>query len=109
MRWTETKFDNSKFDKFYDLYKTYSVLKDNKKSIDKKELVDKKTFIANANGYISRGKNASGSFKFSRFMGLLLLDAIYTGDKSKRKKWATKVLRYAMSNIDISSYFIKIE
>ena len=110
MKWTETKFDNSKFDKFYDLYKTYNVHEDNKNSIDKKELVDKKTFIANANGYISRGKNASGSFKFSRFMGLLLLDAIYTKkDKSKRKKWATKVLRYAMSNIDISSYFIKIE
>ena len=43
-------------------------------------------------------------------MGLLLLDAIYTKkDKNTRKKWATKVLRYAMSNIDISSYFIKIE
>ena len=91
MRWTETKFDNSKFDKFYDLYKTYSVHKDNQKSIDKKELVDKKTFIANANGYISRGKNASGSFKFSRFMGLLLLDAIYTKkDKIKEKNGLLK-------------------
>ena len=110
MKWTETKFDNSKFNKFYELYETYSVHENNKKSINKKELVDKKTFIANANGYISRGKNASGSFKFSRFMGLLLLDAIYTKkDKNTRKKWATKVLRYAMSNIDISSYFIKIE
>ena len=38
------------------------------------------------------------------------LDAIYTKKNlDKRKDWATKVLRYAMSNIVLSSYFIKIE
>ena len=63
-----------------------------------------------ANAYENRkGQNAAGSFKFSKYMGLLLLDAIYTGDSTKRNFWATKVLRYAMSNIDISSYFIKVE
>ena len=62
-----------------------------------------------ANGYInSKNKNAGPAFKFSKYMGLLLLDAIYTG-QDKKDEWATQVLRYAMSNIDISTYFIKIE
>ena len=62
-----------------------------------------------ANGYInSKGKNAGPAFKFSKYMGLLLLDAIYTGE-GNQNEWAKQVLRYAMSNIDISTYFIKID
>jgi len=110
MKWKETKFDTSKFDKFYDLYETYSVHTKNEKKIKEKDLIDEKTFIKMANSYKNRkGQNASGSFKFSKFMGLQLLESIYGKNNGKRKEWATKVLRYAMSNIDISSYFIKIE
>ena len=110
LKWSETKWNDSLFTKFYNLYETYSKHNGNKKKLEAKELVDKKTFMTMANTYKNRkGQNAAGSFKFSKYMGLLLLDAIYTGNSSKRNFWATKVLRYAMSNIDISSYFIKIE
>ena len=110
IKWSETPWTDTLFTKFYELYKKYSKHNDNKKKLDEKDLLDKKTFIKMANAYENRkGQNAAGSFKFSKYMGLLLLDAIYTGDSTKRNFWATKVLRYAMSNIDISSYFIKVE
>jgi hypothetical protein len=119
MKWSETAFTDDKFPKFYQLYKTYSAHKDNLGKKDKKgktyEIIkDPKTgledFKKMANGYTYRGSNKSPAFKFTKYMGLLLLDAIYTKkDLTKRKDWATKVLRYAMSNIVLSSYFIKIE
>jgi len=105
-KWKETKWSDSLFDDFYNLYETYS---NNSGNIKRFKPVDKKTFIANANGYVFKGRNASPAFKFSKYMGLLMIDAVYGKNNGKRKEWATKVLRYAMSNIDISSYFIKIE
>ena len=119
MRWSETAFTDDKFSKFYQLYQTYSAHKDNLGKKDKTgktyEIIkDPKTgledFKKMANGYTYRGSNKSPAFKFTKYMGLLLLDAIYTKKNlDKRKDWATKVLRYAMSNIVLSSYFIKIE
>ena len=119
MKWSETAFTDDKFSKFYQLYKTYSAHKDNLGKKDKTgktyEIIkDPKTgledFKKMANGYTYRGSNKSPAFKFTKYMGLLLLDAIYTKKNlDKRKDWATKVLRYAMSNIVLSSYFIKIE
>ena len=115
MKWSETIFTNEKFPKFYELYKTYSAHKDNLGKTDKKgktyEIIkDLATFKKMANGYTYRGSNKSPAFNFTKYMCLLLLDAIYTKkDLTKRKDWATKTLRYAMSNIVLSSYFIKIE
>jgi len=110
LKWSETPWTDTLFTKFFSLYEKYSKHNDNKKTLKPIELVDEKTFKTMANAYKNRkGQNAAGSFKFSKYMGLLLLDAIYTGDLTKRNLWATKVLRYAMSNIDISSYFIKVE
>ena len=106
-KWKETRWSDSYFKDFHNLYKTYSKHSKNKFKNDKP--VNEKDFRQMANGYInSKGKNAGPAFKFSKYMGLLLLDAIYTGEGSKNE-WATQVLRYAMSNIDISTYFIKIE
>ena len=42
-------------------------------------------------------------------MGLQLIDALYGKNHTNLNEWAAETLRYAMSNIDISSYFIKIE
>jgi hypothetical protein len=110
MKWSETKFDSSKLSKFYQLYEKYSVHKDNQKSIKKKELIDEKTFIKMANTYKNKkGQPAAPAFKFSKFMGLQLLESVYGKDNGRRAEWAEKVLRYAMSNINISSYFIKIQ
>ena len=107
MRWSETKFTNDKFPKFHQLYETYS---NHPSNLKPSKPVDLETFKKMANGYTYRGSNKSPAFKFTKYMCLLLLDAIYTKkDLVKRKEWATKTLRYAMSNIVLSSYFIKIE
>jgi len=106
-KWKETRWNDSYFNDFHKLYKTYSKHPKNKFKNDKP--VNGEDFRQMTNGYInSKGKNAGPAFKFSKYMGLLLLDAIYTG-QGKKDEWATQVLRYAMSNIDISTYFIKIE
>ena len=63
-----------------------------------------------ANTYKNKkGQPAAPAFKFSKFMGLQLLESVYGKDNGRRAEWAEKVLRYAMSNINISSYFIKIQ
>ena len=117
LKWSETKFAPDKFSNFHKLYKKYSahdknVSKKNKKNNNKPYTIikDLATFKKMANGYTYRGSNKSPAFNFTKYMCLLLLEAIYTkDDTNKRKEWATKTLRYAMSNIVLSSYFIKIE
>ena len=108
LKWSETKFsDGSHFKDMWQLYQKYS--KHSKNQFKINDPVDFATFKSKANGYISKGKNAAPAFKFSKYMGLLMLEAIFTKKKGSIKEWSTQVLRYAMSNIDISTYFIKID
>ena len=108
LKWKETTFsDNNHFKHMWELYQKYSKHSKNQFKINKP--VDFATFKSNANGYISKGKNAAPAFKFSKYMGLLMLESIFTKKKGSIKEWSTQVLRYAMSNIDISTYFIKID
>ena len=109
MKWSETKWNDVLFSNFHKLYEKYSVHKNNAKKISPKDLLNLKQFKQEANRYTSKNKNAAPAFKFSKYMGLLMLDSIYGKGNSRLNEWASEVLRYAMSNIDISSYFIKIE
>ena len=109
LKWSETKWNDGLFSNFHKLYEKYSVHPNNAKRISKKELLTLKEFKNQANSYTSKGKNAAPAFKFSKYMGLLMLESIYGKSNPRLKEWAEEVLRYAMSNIDISSYFIKIE
>jgi len=109
LKWSETKWNDGLFSNFHKLYEKYSVHPNNAKKISKKELLTLKEFKNQANSYTSKGKNAAPAFKFSKYMGLLMLESIYGKSNPRLKEWAEEVLRYAMSNIDISSYFIKIE
>ena len=109
MKWSETKWNDVLFSNFHKLYEKYSVHRSNVKKITNKDLLNLKQFKAEANRYTSKNKNAAPAFKFSKYMGLLMLDSIYGKSNSRLNEWASEVLRYAMSNIDISSYFIKIE
>ena len=75
--------------------------------------VNKKDFDILADNYISKGKNASPAFYFSKYMGLLFLKALYDAKNNPKEgqtkdNYAKQIVRYAMSNIEISSYFIKI-
>jgi len=108
LKWTETTFsDSTHFKHMWQLYQKYSKHPKNEYRINNP--VDFATFKTNANGYISKGKNAAPAFKFSKYMGLLMLEAIFTKKKGTIKEWSTQIVRYAMSNIDISTYFIKID
>ena len=109
MKWSETKWNDVLFSNFHKLYEKYSVHKSNAKKISSKDLLNLKEFTQEANRYTAKGKNAAPAFKFSKYMGLLMLESIYGKGNSRLNEWASEVLRYAMSNIDISSYFIKIE
>ena len=50
----------------------------------------------------------SSAFKFGKYMGLLLIDSILGYSGRNRNSWATDTFRYAQSNIDISSFYIKV-
>jgi len=67
------------------------------------------TFKNNAANYINnKGRNTPSAFKFGKYMGLLLIDSILGYSGRNRNSWATDTFRYAQSNIDISSFYIKV-
>ena len=74
--------------------------------------VDEKTFNKKTKAYLNnQGKNTPDAFKFGKYMGLLLIDTILSNSPNKDNggtSWASDTFRYASSNIDISSYFIKV-
>ena len=49
------------------------------------------------------------NFTWQKLMGMRMIDEIESAKSSAQKKVATEILRYAASNTDISTYFIKIE
>ena len=106
--WNESKFI-TKIDKvrMHKLYKKFSMHKKNKFPKEKSELFDEKEFIKMAD---DKAKEAR-MFYPSKWMGMLFLEAFYgdgDGDTSKHTWCSTKMMRYAMSNLDISSYYIKV-
>ena len=75
--------------------------------------VNKKDFHILAKNYIAKGKNASPAFYFSKYMGLLFLKALYDAKDNPKEgqtknEYTKQIVRYAMSNTDVSSYFVKI-
>ena len=86
-----------------------------------KQYIVKEKSITAGQGYVNRndfdilckeyinnkGQKSAPAFYFSKYMCLLFLDAMFSG-KEDKTLFFTKIVRYAMSNIDISSYFIKI-
>lgn len=53
-------------------------------------------------------KEQSSNFRASKYMCMLFLETFYKGTPSKRNKVVTEMVRYAASNTDQSSYFIKV-
>ena len=93
--------------------------KDKQRNLNLTPVKDKKTFEENADGYKNRlNKPAAPAFYFSKYMSLLLLDNMLSTPKSvvkegwlgnnNLKNFSTKIVRYAMSNINIASFFIKV-
>ena len=99
-------------DKGYNRFFTQYIIKENSRTA-KQGYVNRKDFDILAKNYTAKGKNASPAFYFSKYMNLLFLDALYTATENPQKdqtidEYSKQIVRYAMSNTDISTYFIKI-
>ena len=53
-------------------------------------------------------KTQDSNFKNSKILCINFLDAVYAGNENDRNKFATDLFRYASSDTDQSSYFVKL-
>ena len=83
-------------EKMYDSYKTH-----NQKSTPSKELIGRDEFITRVNSMDS-------NFTNSKILCLNFLDAVLSGNETQRNEFATELFRYASSDTDQSSYFVKL-
>lgn len=60
------------------------------------------------NEFMEIVKTKDSSFKNSKIICINFLDAAYTGTTSSRNQFATDLFRYASSDTDQSSYFVKL-
>ena len=58
--------------------------------------------------FIKTFNTKSSNFKSSKYMCMLFLETFYEGTPKQRNKVVTEMIRYAASNTDQSSYFIKV-
>ena len=82
------------FPKFYELYK---------KHFDGK-ILPYEDFVINAN----KKQKESAGYLFSKYINMKFIDIFLSANAQTRNKIATEFLRYAASNIDQSSFFVKI-
>ena len=94
----ESNGDSQK--RMYNLYKKY-----NSKSLPMQPLMSEGDFIKKLSEI---PKLKEYNFKNSKMICLEFLDVILSGTIAQRNQLATKMFRYAESNTDQSSYFIKL-
>ena len=94
---TEATADQNKLDE--QLYDGY--LRHNKNSSPKVPEIPKNEFMQIV-------KTKDSNFKNSKIMCINFLDAAYAGTGTKRDEFATELFRYASSDTDQSSYFVKL-
>jgi hypothetical protein len=66
-------------------------------------------FIDNFGAFEKMRKSKGNNFAWQKLMGMRLINALETSTRPKRNNVATEIIRYAASNTDISTYFIKVE
>tara|TARA_B100001093_G_scaffold315429_1_gene300930 strand:+ start:311 stop:1714 length:1404 start_codon:yes stop_codon:yes gene_type:complete len=87
-------------DRIYELYNTFY----NKQNTFQKAefpIVPKPEFVKTFN-------TQSLNFRASKYMCMVFLETFYKGTPKQRNKVVTEMIRYAASNTDQSSYFIKV-
>ncbi len=104
--WHENQYYTIDYNKMHSLYKKYSSHSTNKFNGRFKPLSNANTF-KKAVQEIEKLPKKSG-FIFSKYMGLLLIDTLFKGGGDDPTMCHTKIMRYAQSNLDVSSYYIKI-
>ena len=107
--WIEVKYLPNNLDRMYNLYT--KLINKQKPGTGLQEVVSKDEFKKRADNYKNpRGQPSSPAFYFGKYMGLLFLEAIGAEkmQDGKLNTLATDIVRYASSNTDISSYYIKV-
>ena len=106
--WKEISYTDGDLNKMYELYKRF--INNQMLGIKTQKVVSKAEFKKSADNYINpKGKKASEAFYFGKFMCLLFLESINADKKGANlNKLSTEIVRYAQSNTDISSYFVKV-
>ena len=87
-------------DRIYDLYSKFYNQQNTFQKADY-PIVPKPEFVKTFN-------TQTNNFKASKYMCMLFLETFYKGTPKQRNKVVTEMIRYAASNTDQSSYFIKV-
>ena len=99
--WNERSIlSNVDVDRIYDLYNKFYNQQNTFQKADY-PIVPKPEFIKTFN-------TQTNNFKASKYMCMLFLETFYKGTPKQRNKVVTEMIRYAASNTDQSSYFIKV-
>ena len=85
--------------KMYDLYVQFNRHPDN---------VIKRFETVNFNQFQTQSKKKGNGFIFSKNMCLMFLNSFLGSSPIQRNNISTEVVRYAASNTDISSFYIKV-
>ena len=106
--WNETYYRDSNLLNMYNLYKKY--INKQKSGTPQQKVVTQAEFKRLADGYVNNKKQpASPAFYFGKYMALLFLDTIKADTKNRQlDEFSKSIVRYAMSNTDISTFFIKV-
>jgi hypothetical protein len=105
--WQETKYTSANLANMHKLYKRFL---NKQKGVKRQPVVELKEFKAKADAYINpKGKKSAPAFYFGKYMCLLFLETIDADKMSTPlNNFASDIVRYAASNTDISTYFIKV-
>tara|TARA_B100000214_G_C23943232_1_gene616742 strand:- start:47 stop:1522 length:1476 start_codon:yes stop_codon:yes gene_type:complete len=90
---------NKDFDEMYELYAKY---------IDKQKIKSPEPLLSKAEFHRQRKEKPQASFTFQKYMGLKLIDAVEQLSAKGKQNVILEMVRYAMSNTDISTYFVKL-
>ena len=97
LNWIKQNETNGKFqEQLYELYKKY-----NSKSQPSKPLMDKPEFM----NFV---EESDYNFKNSKAICMQFVDVLMSSTVAKRNEFTTKMFRYAQSDTDQSSYFVKL-
>jgi len=95
--WKEMKYSEVDMTKMYDLYVKFNSFQSGK------------TFpIVSYTEFIQRADKKGKGFIFSKNMCLMFMNTFMETSPANRNKISTEIVRYAASNTDISSFFIKV-
>ena len=106
--WSETYYGQQNLSNMYKLYTKF--INKQKPGTPKQDVITIEEFKKKSDEYINNKKQpASPAFYFGKYMALLFLESIGADSKgSKLDELSRVIVRYAMSNTDISTFFIKV-